>query len=96
MKRWFIALTVALSTLGLASRAAAEYPERPITLIAPAHNEQETCVESIRSFLKLSYPELEVILVNDGSTDQTMERLRAAYASSGPTSTAPGSPSPSL
>src|SRR3990172_7080335 len=35
MKRWFIALTVALSTLGLASRAAAEYPERPVTLIAP-------------------------------------------------------------
>ncbi len=53
--------------------------EPPITLIAPAFNEEDTCVESIRSFLNLSYPELEVMVVNDGSTDETLTRLRLAY-----------------
>jgi len=50
-----------------------------VTLIAPTFNEENTCVESIRSFLNLQYPELEVMVVNDGSTDETMARLRAAY-----------------
>ncbi|MGE0159217.1 MAG: glycosyltransferase family 2 protein [Gemmatimonadales bacterium] len=51
----------------------------PISLIAPAHNEALTCVESVRSLLKIEYPDFEVIVVNDGSKDDTVERLRQAY-----------------
>lgn len=51
----------------------------PITLIAPAHNEEATCVESVRSLLTLEYPEYEIIVVNDGSADSTLERLREAF-----------------
>ena len=51
----------------------------PITLVAPAYNEEATCVDAIRSLLMLSYAEFEVIVVNDGSRDDTFGRLRAAF-----------------
>lgn len=49
----------------------------PISIIVPAYNEAETIVDNIRSLLLLHYPEFEVIVVNDGSTDETMARIKA-------------------
>lgn len=57
--------------------AAAGAP--PITLIAPAYNEEATCVEATRSLLTLKYPEYDIVVVNDGSTDRTLERLIQAF-----------------
>lgn len=51
----------------------------PITLIAPAHNEESSIVPSIRSLLRIDYPELEVVVVNDGSTDRTLARLQEEF-----------------
>ena len=51
----------------------------PITLIAPAYNEEATCVESVRSLLTLEYPEYDILVVNDGSTDGTVDRLTKAF-----------------
>lgn len=51
----------------------------PITLIAPAYNEEPTCVESVRSLLTLEYPEYEILVVNDGSKDGTLNRLVEAF-----------------
>ncbi len=51
----------------------------PITLIAPAYNEEATCVESVRSLLTLEYPEYEILVVNDGSKDATVQRLKEAF-----------------
>ncbi len=50
-----------------------------ISVIAPAFREQETIVESVRSLLSLHYPNYEVIVVNDGSTDETLHRLIEAF-----------------
>jgi cellulose synthase/poly-beta-1,6-N-acetylglucosamine synthase-like glycosyltransferase len=46
-----------------------------ISIISPAHNEELSIVQSTRSMLQLEYPDHEVIVVNDGSTDRTMEFL---------------------
>ena len=51
----------------------------PITLIAPAFNEEATCVESVRSLLTLEYREYDILVVNDGSSDSTIERLTEAF-----------------
>jgi len=46
-----------------------------IAVIAPAHNEALTVRESVRGMLKLNYPSHQVIVVNDGSKDDTLEIL---------------------
>ena len=50
-----------------------------VSIIAPAYNEALTVTESVRSLLSLSYPSLEVVLVNDGSSDDTMGVLRRDF-----------------
>ena len=52
---------------------------KPITIISPAFNEEKTIVESVRSLLSLEYPLYEVIVVNDGSTDQTLDKLIRSF-----------------
>ena len=51
----------------------------PITLIVPAHNEEKTIVDTVRSLQMLNYPEFEIIVVNDGSRDDTLNRMLSAY-----------------
>ena len=54
--------------------------EPPISVIMPAYNEAATIATSVRSMLQLEYPEIEVIVVNDGSRDGTLEALRREFA----------------
>ncbi|MES2606634.1 MAG: glycosyltransferase family 2 protein, partial [Pseudomonadota bacterium] len=51
----------------------------PITIIAPAYNEEATCVESTHSLLALEYPEYEVLVINDGSKDATFARMVESF-----------------
>lgn len=51
----------------------------PISIIAPAYNEELSIVDAVKSLLACRYAEFEVLVVNDGSTDATMELLQAAY-----------------
>ncbi|NND16783.1 MAG: glycosyltransferase [Eudoraea sp.] len=50
-----------------------------ISIIAPAYNEGLTIVENIRSLLSLNYEKYEVIVVNDGSKDDTLERMISTF-----------------
>ena len=47
----------------------------PVSILAPAYNEEQTIVESVKSLLKLAYGEYEVIVINDGSKDGTLARM---------------------
>lgn len=51
----------------------------PISILVPAHNEQATIVQSIRSFSLTHYPQFEIIIINDGSSDQTLEVLKKEF-----------------
>jgi cellulose synthase/poly-beta-1,6-N-acetylglucosamine synthase-like glycosyltransferase len=50
-----------------------------ITIVLPAYNEEAGIIESVRSLLSLRYPKLELVVVSDGSTDGTLERLTEAF-----------------
>lgn len=50
-----------------------------ISIIAPAFNEEKNIVESVISLLNLKYPDYELVVVNDGSRDRTLEVLIQAF-----------------
>jgi poly-beta-1,6-N-acetyl-D-glucosamine synthase len=51
----------------------------PVSVIAPAYNEEVCIVATVQSLLALDYPEYEIIVVNDGSTDDTLRRLAEEF-----------------
>ncbi len=75
------AISIMLARKYLRSNESTNYfgllqsPEAPkISIIAPAFNEELTIVDNIRSMMSLQYPDYEVVLVNDGSKDNTLQR----------------------
>ena len=52
---------------------------KPVSIIVPAHNEAAVISDSVRSLLNLHYPEFEIIVINDGSSDDTLERLKEDF-----------------
>jgi cellulose synthase/poly-beta-1,6-N-acetylglucosamine synthase-like glycosyltransferase len=57
------------------------FQEMPrITFIVPAYNEAANISESLRALLALDYPALDIVVINDGSTDGTMEVLQEQFA----------------
>lgn len=51
----------------------------PVTIVVPAHNEEVTIVSTIRSLLCLEYKLYEIVIVDDGSTDNTARLLIDAF-----------------
>ena len=50
-----------------------------VSIIAPAYNESKTIIENVRALMSLYYPDFEVIIVNDGSTDNSLDLLIKEY-----------------
>jgi len=50
-----------------------------ISILAPAFNEELTVVQNVRSLLSIYYNQLELIVINDGSTDDSLHKLIIAY-----------------
>ena len=47
----------------------------PVALIVPAFNEQDAIVQTLRTLIELNYPRKEIVVVDDGSTDETVARV---------------------
>jgi peptidoglycan-N-acetylglucosamine deacetylase len=60
----------------------ADHPEyKPqVTVMIPAYNEESVIVDTIRSALASVYPKLEILVIDDGSTDDTAELVRSNFA----------------
>ncbi len=48
----------------------------PVAVLVPAYNEERTIVASLRALLALRYPDFEIIVINDGSIDATLQVLK--------------------
>lgn len=52
----------------------------PISILVPAYNEESTITASVQSMLQLDYPEFEIVVINDGSKDGTLDELIRQFA----------------
>lgn len=53
--------------------------EPPVSLILTAYNEEAVIIDSVRSLLQIDYSQFEIIVVNDGSKDSTLEVLTREF-----------------
>ncbi len=51
----------------------------PISLLVPAYNESATIIDNVKNLLALDFPEYEVIVINDGSNDDTLGLLVSTF-----------------
>ena len=51
----------------------------PVSIVVPAYNEEGVIAESVRSLLGSHYAAFEVVVVNDGSSDRTLDVLTEEY-----------------
>src|SRR5204862_6337414 len=51
----------------------------PLSCLRPAYSDEPNLVAAVRSVLSLDYPQHEVIVINDGSADETLAKLRREF-----------------
>ncbi|MED3562059.1 glycosyltransferase family 2 protein, partial [Bacillus xiapuensis] len=56
-----------------------DFYSKPVSIIVPAFNEEAGVIHSVRSLLSVTYPTFEIIVVNDGSTDTTLQKKIEHY-----------------
>lgn len=61
------------------SEYTSEISMKPVSIIVPAYNEVAGIIQSVRSLLSINYPRFEIIVVNDGSNDDTLQKMIENY-----------------
>lgn len=49
---------------------------KPVSILMPAYNEEANILSSVEALLQIQFPDFEVVVINDGSTDRTLEKLK--------------------
>ena len=86
----YMLVLIALSARQVRRRVAGHFVEdldliddsgstKPLTMVVPAYNEEVTIVDSITNLIHCDYPRFEVVVVNDGSRDGTLDVLKQAF-----------------
>lgn len=76
LAEWSIRRNKASFADSYAKRLVKKSPFTPgVSIVAPAYNEERTIVDNVNSLLAQDYPLFEVVIVNDGSKDSTLEKL---------------------
>lgn len=57
-----------------------EYPKVKVSIIVPAYNEEVNIIASLTNLLKCDYPDFDIIVVDDGSKDQTFSLIQSHFA----------------
>lgn len=52
----------------------------PVTIIVPAYNEEAHILDTLHSLFQHNYPEYEIVVVNDGSKDRTLDIMKKEYS----------------
>lgn len=68
-----------LNRFGRVGEMLSSHRVPPVSIVLPAYNEAEGIVEAIRSMAIVGYPRLEIVVANDGSTDDTLRKLIEAF-----------------
>lgn len=76
---WVIRPYIASRTLDILPQISSGL-EPPVSLLVPAYNEEATIASSLRSMLQLSYARYEIVVVNDGSRDNTLQVLQREFS----------------
>lgn len=72
--RYFAILTLAYLYINQYTYTAPPGGYSPfVSILVPVYNEEKVVTESIKSLLELNYPNYEIIIINDGSTDKTKQ-----------------------
>ena len=86
----YMMVLIALSARQVRRRVAGHFIEdldlidesdytKPLTMVVPAFNEEVTIVDSVTNLVHCDYPRFEVVVVNDGSSDHTLDVLKEAF-----------------
>jgi cellulose synthase/poly-beta-1,6-N-acetylglucosamine synthase-like glycosyltransferase len=68
-----------LNRFGRVSEMLSSYTSPPVSIVIPAYNEAAGIVASVRSMSIVGYPRFEIIVTNDGSSDETLKELVEAF-----------------
>jgi cellulose synthase/poly-beta-1,6-N-acetylglucosamine synthase-like glycosyltransferase len=68
-----------LDRFGRVSEMLSSQTSPPVSIVIPAYNEAQGIVDAVRSMSIVSYPRLELVVINDGSTDETLKALVEAF-----------------
>ena len=75
--------TIQYSRSGKEKKLLTAFTPGKVSIIVPAYNEEVNAIKTIENLLQQDYEDIEIVFVNDGSTDNTFEKVANAFLNNG-------------